>query len=53
MNGGVADLVEQGIVQRVWQDVKTLVEAESAEANAQEKTEREPVLGYDDNHVGS
>jgi hypothetical protein len=32
-------------VQKEWQEVNNLVEAESAEAKAQEKTEREQVAG--------
>ena len=39
LNGGVDDLVEKDPVQKEWQDVKNQVDAESVEANAQEKTE--------------
>ncbi|MFM7986094.1 MAG: hypothetical protein ACKPKO_42950, partial [Candidatus Fonsibacter sp.] len=50
VNGGVDDLVEKDPVQRQWQDVKTLVEAKSVEANAQEKTECDPVRAHEDNN---
>ena len=53
LNGGVDALVEKGPVQKEWQYVKNLVDAESAEANAQEKTEREQVVGYSANAASS
>ena len=40
-------------MQEEWQEVKNLVEAESAEAKAQEKTEREQVAGGTWANVGS
>ena len=45
-------LVEKDIVQKSWQAVKNQVGAESAQANAQEKTECEQVVG-DNADVGS
>ncbi|MFM7982459.1 MAG: hypothetical protein ACKPKO_24370, partial [Candidatus Fonsibacter sp.] len=40
-------------MKKEWQDVKTLVEAASVEANAHNKTAFELLLGYDDNNAGS
>ena len=34
LNGGVDELVEKDPVQKMWQDVQNLVDAESVEANA-------------------
>ncbi|MFM7986035.1 MAG: hypothetical protein ACKPKO_42650, partial [Candidatus Fonsibacter sp.] len=45
-------MVEKDIVQKEWQDVKFLVDAESLEANAQDNTVCEHVVGDDDNIVG-
>ena len=42
MSGGVDALAEKDLVQKEWRDAKSLVEAEAVEAEAQEKTEREP-----------
>ena len=53
LNGGVDALLEKDLVQKEWEDVKNLVGAESFEANAQEKPEREQVVGDDFNNVGS
>ena len=52
LNGGVDDLVEKDLVQKEWQDVKNLMDADSLEANAQEKTECEQAVG-DTNNSGS
>ena len=53
LSGGVDALAEKGLVQKEWQEVKNLVEAESAEAKAQEKSEREQVAGGTWDNVGS
>ncbi|MFM7982993.1 MAG: hypothetical protein ACKPKO_27085 [Candidatus Fonsibacter sp.] len=53
MNREVDALVEKGPVQKEWQDEQSPVEAESVEANAQEKTERDQVVGDYDNNAGS
>ena len=49
LHGGVDDLVEKCPVKNEWQDEKNLIDAESLEANAQEKTECEQVAGDNDN----
>ena len=46
LNEGVDALLEKGPVQKEWQDVKNLVDAESVDAaNAKEKTECKQVVG--------
>jgi hypothetical protein len=45
LNEGVGAVVEKDPVQKEWQDVKNLVDAESVEANAPEKTECEQAVG--------
>ena len=49
LNGGLDACVEKDSAQKEWQDVKNLVDAESAEASSQEKTECEQVVGDNDN----
>ena len=53
LNGGLDACVEKDSAQKEWQDVKNLVDAESAEANSQEKTECDKVFGDNDNAGGS
>ena len=53
LNGGVDALLEKDTAQKEWQDVENLVDAESLEANAQEKTECEQVVGDYSNNAGS
>jgi hypothetical protein len=45
----VVSLGALGLVQKEWQDVNNLVDADSAEANAHEKTECQQVVGNNDN----
>ena len=45
LSGGVDALAEKDPVQKEWQEVKNLVEAESVEAKARDKSEREQVVG--------
>ena len=45
LNGGIKALLEKGPGQKEWQDVKDLVDAESVEANAHNKTACEQAVG--------
>ena len=53
LSGGVYDLAKKGLVQKEWQEVNNLVEAESVEAKAKAKIEREQVVGGTWDNVGS
>ena len=53
MSGGVDALLEKDPVQKEWQDVKTLAEAEAVEAKAQERAASGLTAGEDDGCAGS